>query len=86
MYHKACDIDQQAFIKSLYSITPFTQIYWFCGNQQEKLLGSYILVSSKKIFDLLKDTKNCPCPLTKYSAKSEKVGKDCADQEWPANL
>ena len=45
-----------------------------------------ILVSLKTIFDLLKDTKNCPCHLTKCSAKPEKAGKDSADQEWPANL
>ena len=45
-----------------------------------------ILVSLKTIFDLLKDTKNWPCHLTKCSAKPEKAGKDSADQEWPANL
>ena len=41
----------------------------------------YFSKFQKKKFDLLKDTKNCPCPLTKYSGKPEKAGNDSADKE-----
>ena len=61
--NKASDADQQAFTLSLYSITLFTQIYQFCDNQRE---------NSQKIFDLLKNTQNFPCPMTRSCAMPEK--------------
>ena len=61
---KNCDIEQQAFIKSLKNITLFTQIYQFCANQWQTIQTCYILGSPKKIFDLLKDNQDCACPLT----------------------
>ena len=62
---KNCDIEQQAIIKSLKNITLFTQIYQFCANQWQTIQTYYILGSPKQIFDLLKDTQDCACPLTK---------------------
>ena len=44
VYHKAYHIDLQAYMKSLRSITVYSQIHQFCDNQ------------SQKLFYLLKDT------------------------------
>ena len=83
---KNCDIEQQAFIKSLKNITLFTQIYQFCANQWQTIETCYILGSPKKIFDLLKGTQDCACPLTKGFPIPQKVIQNSAGQEWTTKL
>ena len=92
MYQQNCDIDQnydieqQAFIKSLKNITLFTQIYQFCANQWQTIETCYILGSPKKIFDLLKDTQDCACPLTKCLSIPKKLFKTVQARNEQANL
>ena len=83
---KNCDIEQQAFVKSLKSITLFTQIYQFCANQWQTIETCYILGSPKKIFDLLKDTQDCACPLTKCLSIVKKLFKTVQARNEQANL
>ena len=83
---KNCDIEQQAFAKSLKSITLFTQIYQFCANQWQTIVICYILGSPKKIFDLLKDTEDCACPLTKCLPILKKLFKTVQARNEQANL
>ena len=51
-------------MKSLKSITLYTQIRHFCENQSQKLLRLTIFLwkSSKKMLDSLKNTQNAPSP------------------------
>ena len=83
---KNCDIEQQAFIQSLKNITLFTQIYQFCANQWQTIETCYILGSPKKIFDLLKDTQDCACPLTKCLSIPKKLFKTVQARNEQANL
>ena len=43
VYKKACDVDFLASMKSLMSITLYTQIHQFCDNQSQKLLRFIML-------------------------------------------
>ena len=86
MLTKNCDIEQQAFVKSLKSITLFTQIYQFCANQWQTIETCYILESPKKISDLLKDTQDCACPLTKCLPILKKLFKTVQAGNEQANL
>ena len=83
---KNCGIEQQAFIKSLKNITLFTQIYQFCANQWQTIETCYILGSPKKIFDLLKGTQDCACPLTKCLPIPKKLFKTVQARNEQANL
>ena len=83
---KNCDIEQQAFIQSLKNITLFTQIYQFCANQWQTIETCYILGSPKKIFDLLKGTQDCACPLTKCLPNPKKLFKTVQARNEQANL
>ena len=86
MLTKNCDIEQQAFVKSLKSITLFTQIYQFCANQWQTIETCYILGSPKNIFDLLKGTKDYACPLTKCLPIPKKFFKTVQARNEQANL
>ena len=83
---KNCDIEQQAFAKSLKSITLFTQIYQFCANQWQTIEACYILGSPKKIFYLIKDTQDCECPLTKCLPILKKLFKTVKARNEQVNL
>ena len=62
-------------MKSLKSITLYTQINQFCDNQSQKLLRLTIFSwnKPKKILDLLKDTQNFPYPWFNVVPSLEKL-------------
>ena len=69
VYQNACHIGLQAYIKSLKSITLYTQIDQFCDNQSQKLLGltifsmlrSSIFLELLIFFPLIFKTKEVFC-------------------------
>ena len=89
VYQNACHIDLQAYMKSLKSITLYTQIDQFCDNQSQKLLGltifsilrSSIFLELLIFFPLIFKTKEVFC-LSSRIINWNLLGFDFTELAW----